>query len=168
MSGDERTRRARVVRLGQLAAEAEEQARAELHRADLRVSEADQRRADALRGAADLAERQLPIGLRAHLAGAGARHLAGLAGERVDLAAEADLARHRLAEAVVRVRSLDRLVERLDRAAADRRRQREAADLQDLVAIRAASRTRSSAVAGGGPGDRAVDGGAARAGSGRR
>lgn len=164
MSGGERARRARVVRLGQLAAEAEEQARAELHRADHRVSQADQRRVDALRGAADLAEHELPIGLRAHLAGAGARHLADLADERVDLAAAADLAREQLAEAVTRMRSLERLVERLDRAEAERRRQRDAADLQDLVAMRAAAgRPRSEAVASGA----ALDG-PTRAGSGRR
>lgn len=137
MSG-EQARRARVVRLGELASEREEQARAEFHRADHRVTEADRRRTDALEGAADLARHDVPLALRGHLAGAGARHLIQLAGERADLSADADRAREQLAEAVSRVRSLERLVDRLDRAVADRDRRREQAELQDLVAIRAA------------------------------
>ncbi len=138
MSGELRARRERVVRLGELAAEQEEQARAELHRADAEVAQADRRRADALQGAADLAAAELPLALRGHLAGVGARHLVELTGQRADLAVDADRARADLADAVTRTRSLERLVGRLDRVAADRRRRRQAADLQDLVAIRAA------------------------------
>ena len=131
-------RRARVARLGELAAEQEEQARAEMLRADHRVAEVDRRRADALQGAADLADHHVSLALRGHLAGAGARHLVQLAGERADRSVDADRARGELAEAVTRVRSLERLVDRIDRAESARLRQRELADLQDLVAIRAA------------------------------
>lgn len=138
MSRGDRARRARVVRLGELAAEREEQARAELHRADERVAGVDRRRAEALRGAADLATAEVPLALRGHLASSGARHLVQLADERADLADEVERRREALAEAVGRVRSLERLVDRLDRAAREERARREAADLQDLVAIRAA------------------------------
>ncbi len=138
MSTDDRARRDRVARLGELAAEQQEQARAELYQADERVAQADRRRADALQGAADLADEQLPLRLRAHLTVSGARHLVDLAGERADLAIEADRARSELSEASTKVRSLERLVERLDASAEERDRQRQAAELQDLVAIRAA------------------------------
>ncbi len=141
MSTGDRARRDRVARLGELATEQQEQARAELHQADERVAKADRRRADALQGAADLADEQLSLRLRAHLAVSGARHLVDLAGERADLAVEADRARSELSEAATRVRSLERLVERLDAAADERDRQRQAAELQDLVAIRAARQT---------------------------
>jgi hypothetical protein len=134
----ERVRRERVARLGQLAAEDEERARAELHRADHHLALADRRRADSLRGAADLATGDLSPALRGHLVGVGARHLVELAGQRAELADEADRRRADLARAVTRVRSFERLVGRLDRSAAERRRRRDAADLQDLVAIRAA------------------------------
>jgi len=143
MSTDDRSRRDRVARLGELAAEQQEQARAELHQADGRVAEADRRRADALQGAAGLADEQLPLALRAHLTVSGARHLVDLAGERADLAVEADQARTELFDATSRVRSLERLVERLDASAKERDRQRQAAELQDLVAIRAARHAES-------------------------
>ncbi len=137
-----RARRERVVRLGELATERQERARAELHRADRRVAQAARGRAEALDGAAELAATPLPRALRGHLTVTGARHLVELAGERADLAAAADRARAELAEAVTRVRSLERLVDRLDREARAEQRQRLAADLQDLVAIRAAREDR--------------------------
>ncbi len=143
MSTDDRARRDRVARLGELATEQQEQARAELNQADERVAQADRRRADALQGAADLAGEQLSLGLRAHLTVSGARHLVDLAGERADLAIEADRARSELFEAATRVRSLERLVERLDASAKERDRLRHAAELQDLVAIRAARHSES-------------------------
>lgn len=144
MSGELQARRERVARLGELAAEQEEQARAEFHRADGEVTAADRRRADALQGAADLADRDLPLALRGHLAGVGARHLVELAGRRADLAVDAEQARAGLAEAVRRTRSLERLVGRLDRVAAERDHRRQAADLQDLVVIRAAAEDRAA------------------------
>lgn len=138
----ERARRERVARLGELAAEREEQARADVHRAAGHLAAADQRRSDALQGAADLAALDLPLAMRGHLTVSGARHLVHLAGERADLAGAAERARAELAEAATRVRSLERLVERLDRAVEAQNRQRDAAELQDLVAIRAAREAR--------------------------
>lgn len=136
------TRRDRIVRLRELATEQEERARAQFVQADHQVSQADRRRTEALLGAAELADHDLPLGLRGHLTGVGARHLVELADRRAELAGEADRRRAELAEAVTRVRSYERLVTRLDRAADERRRQREAADLQDLVAVRAALESR--------------------------
>lgn len=138
----ERARRERVARLGEIAAERAEQARAELYQADGHLAEADRRRSDALQGAADLAALDLPLAMRGHLTVSGARHLVHLAGERADLAGAAERARAELAEAATRVRSLERLVERLDRAVDAQDRQRQAAELQDLVAIRAAREDR--------------------------
>lgn len=142
MSGNEQTRRERVIRLGELATEQEEQARAHMLRADHQIAMADRRRAEALQGAAELSNQSLPLALRGYLTVSGARHLVQLADERVDLAVEAERARAELAEAVTRVRSLERLVGRLDRAVAARDQQRQAAELQDLVAIRAAREAR--------------------------
>lgn len=142
MTTDDRVRRDRVARLGELASEQREQARAEKSRADERLAQADHQRAEALQGAAALADEELSLRLRAHLTVSGARHLVDLAGERAGLAEEADRARTDLFEAATRVRSLERLVERLDTAAKERDRERQAADLQDLVAIRAAREAR--------------------------
>lgn len=142
MSGNEPARRERVARLGELAEERAEQARAQLHRADHEVAAADRRRSDALEGAAELARTPLALPLRGHLTVSGARHLVQLADERAELADHAEQARALLAEAVTRVRSLERVVERLDRAAGLKRRRQEAANLQDLVAIRAAREAR--------------------------
>lgn len=131
-------RRDRVARLTELAAENEQRARGRLQEAAHRVSAVDRRRTAALEGAARLAEPDIPLALRGHLSGAGARHLLALADEKGGLVVEVDARRCELEEAMTKVRSLERLVERIDRAADLRRRRREAADLQDLVAIRAA------------------------------
>ncbi len=131
-------RRQRVGRLEELAAQRQERARAGLMEADRRVDEVDRRREQALRGAANLADSGLPVRLRGHLAGVGARHLGRLAEEKIDHADDADRCRHELEEATTKVRSLERLARRLDEAERERISRREAAELQDLVAIRAA------------------------------
>ena len=142
MSGDDQARRGRLARLGELAAEQEDRARARFHEVDRQVADVDRRRADALQGAAGLAGERLSLAMRGHLAGVGARHLVALAGQRADLSGELDLRRADLVDAVGRVRSFERLVSRLDRSIAERQRRRELADLQDLVAIRAARERR--------------------------
>ena len=98
----------------------------------------DRRRESSLLRAARLAGEDVPIGLRSHLAGAGARHLVALADEKSELIDEAGVRRAELDEADSKVRSLERLIERLDEADALRRRRAAAADLEDLVAVRAA------------------------------
>jgi len=130
-------RRARVARLAELAAESEERAVARLQQAAHRVAAVDRRRTSALQGASRLAGPDVSLALRAHLAGAGARHLLALADEKGELVVEVDSRRTELDEARTRVRSLVRLVERIDRADDLRRRRAQAAELQDLVAIRA-------------------------------
>lgn len=132
-------RRDRVARVAKIAGETEARAKAVWVEADQRVRLLDRRRDSALARADRLSDDTLSIGLRSHLVGAGARHLVALAGEKVGLVDEAQRRRTEFEEAVVKVRSLDRLVERLDEAERDRRQRREAADLQDIVAIRAAA-----------------------------
>ncbi len=61
-----------------------------------------------------------------------------LAGEKAELAGEAEQRRAEFQEAAVKVRSLDRLVERLDKTEQERRTRVEQADLQDAMTIRAA------------------------------
>ncbi len=134
-------RRDRMVRVAKVASETEAKAKAVWVAADNRVKLIDRRRESALNRAGQLSGHEMPIGLRSHLVGAGARHLVALADEKVELVDEAQVRRAEFEEAVTKLRSLDRLIERLDEAEQQRRQQREAADLQDLVAIRAARRT---------------------------
>ncbi len=135
-------RRERVVRVARVAGETEAKARAVWVEADNKVKLMDRRRESALNRAGHLSGQEMPIGLRSHLVGAGARHLVALAGEKVTLVDEARLRRTEFDEAVVKVRSLDRLIERIDDSERVQRRKREEADLQDLMAIRAARRTK--------------------------
>ncbi len=133
-------RRNRVARVAKIAGETEAKAKAVWVEADRRVKQLDRRRETALTRAGHLADQAVPIRLRSHLVGAGARHLVALADEKVELVDQARLRRAEFEAAVTKVRSLDRLVERLDEVEHDRRRRREAADLQDIVAIKAARR----------------------------
>lgn len=121
-----------------MAAETEEQARARFEEANSRVQQLDNERETALDRAADLANLDIPLAFRSHLTGAGARHLVSLADQKVELVGEAESKRADLQEAATKVRSLDRLIERLDRDARERRERLEASELQDLVAIRSA------------------------------
>lgn len=132
------TRRDRIVRVAEVAAETEEQARVRWSEANQKVSAVDRKRETALDRAGRLASEQVPLALRTHLTGAGARHLVALSDEKSQLLTEAEALRFELQEAATRLKSLERLVDRLDTAEADRRDRREAADIQDLVAIRAA------------------------------
>lgn len=133
-------RRDRVARVAKIAAETEEQARARWAQATFQVQQLDHQRETALDRAAELANHDLPLGLRSHLTGAGARHLLSLADRKTELVVEAESRRSELQEAVTKVRSLDRLIERLDRKAREERERKEAAELADLVAVRAARR----------------------------
>lgn len=134
-------RRERMARVAKIAGENEARARAKWFEADNQVRLLDRERETALNRAGRLSTHNLPIGLRSHLVGAGARHLVALAGRKVGLVDEAALYQGELEQAVIKVRSLDRMVERLDEAERLSRRRREAADLQDVVAIRAARRS---------------------------
>lgn len=132
-----RSRRDRVARLGELAADQEEQARSRFRQASELVDQTNRRREQALEGAAELARQEIPLALRGHLTGVGARHLVDLADEKAELVDDADQRRAELAEAATRTRSLERLVGRLDRERAERQARQDRAELQDLVAIRA-------------------------------
>ncbi len=131
------SKRDRLSRVAKIASETEERARARWVVANQEVNTIDRQREGALERAGALANEDIPIGLRTHLTGAGARHLMSLADQKVELVQEADARQAELQEAVTKVKSLERVVERLDRAENQRRDQRTAADLQDLVAIRA-------------------------------
>lgn len=124
--------------MAKVAAETEEKARARLAEASLRVQHVDHERETALDRAAQLANLDLSLALRSHLTGAGARHLMALTDQKTELAIEVEARRADLQEAVTKVRSLERLVERLDRDAKERASRAEVAELQDLVAIRTA------------------------------
>ncbi|MGH1489484.1 MAG: hypothetical protein ACRBK7_08855 [Acidimicrobiales bacterium] len=130
--------RERMERVAKVAGETEAQARAMWVEADRQVLLLDQRRQDTLAKAELLGGDDVPLGLRGHLVGLGARHLLALAGEKKTLASEAELRRSEFEEAAVKVRSLDRLVERLDKSVKERRIRVEQADLQDAMTIRAA------------------------------
>ncbi|MEM9652375.1 MAG: hypothetical protein AAGA65_09785 [Actinomycetota bacterium] len=131
-------RRDRMARVAKVAAETEEQARARWAEATRAVNQVDVQRESALDRAANLATLELPLAFRSHLTGAGARYLVSLADQKTELVIEAESRREELQEAVTKVKSLDRLIERLDRQAAEERERRAAAELQDLVAVRAA------------------------------
>lgn len=131
-------RRDRMARVTKAAAETEELARARLAEARRQVDGVDRERESALDSAARLAEEDVPLRLRSHLTGAGARLLGTLADRKTGLVEEAESRRAELQEAATRVKSLERLVDRLDAEVLDRRHRSELADLQDLVAIRAA------------------------------
>ena len=93
--------------------------------------------AEAARSQELLAHPELTPGLRSMLVGAGIRHLQVLAAQQAELvrAAEADHARWMAARR--RVRSLEKLVERLDVTETARRRLADNAEWQDLVTSRA-------------------------------
>lgn len=131
-------RRDRMVRVAKVAAETEEQARARWAQATGHITHVDQQRETALDRAAQLATQDLPLAFRGHLTGVGARYLQSLADRKSELMVEADARRAELQEAVTKVKSLDRLIDRLDRDAQEAQDRRTAAELQDLVAIRAA------------------------------
>lgn len=131
-------RRNRIARVAKLASETEEQARARWAEANQNVNIVDRRRQGALDRAGKLASEEIPLALRSHLTGAGARHLVSLADEKSELLTVAEERQSELQEAVTKLKSLERMVERLDKAEALRRDREETANMQDLVAIRAA------------------------------
>jgi uncharacterized protein YoxC len=126
-----------MARIAKVASETEEQARARWAAATQEVSGVDREREGALQRAGQLANEEMPLKLRSHLTGAGARHLISLTDQKVELAQHVDECQAELQEAVTKVKSLERVVERLDDAARERQRLQEVADLQDLVSIRA-------------------------------
>ena len=132
------TRTIRAEHARRRAAEAEQLARVEWAQAVGQVHEDDRQRVALLERSAELAGEDLIIGLRAHLVSAGARQLLALAEDKAEHMAEVDISRQRLDAAVVRLRSLERLVERLEAADELRRRQQAEAEWRDLVAARAA------------------------------
>lgn len=132
------SRRDRMARIAKIASDTEQLARARWASATREVDLVDRRREQALERAGQLADQSLPLALRGHLAGAGARHLVALAEQKGELVVQAEERQAELQEAVTKMKSLERVVERLDRAAQQERDEQEAAELQDLVAIRAA------------------------------
>ena len=119
-----------------MAAEAEERARARWLEADHRVRAAGREKEAVLERAGRLADEDLPAGLRGHLAQAGARHLTTITDERIELDRHAASRRGELDAAMTRLRSLERIVSRLDEAAEQQRRRIEEVDWRDLVAAR--------------------------------
>lgn len=131
-------RRDRMARVAKAASESEERARAHWAEAKSDVDGVDRQREAALTGAAALATQDVPIRLRGHLTDTGARFLTSLADRKSELQIEAEQRRVVLQEAATAVKSLERLIDRLDAEADERQRRSEAADLADLVAVRAA------------------------------
>lgn len=132
-----------MARVAKVASEVETEARARWMEADNRVKAVDRKREAALEQAAQLADVDLPLRFRSHLTGAGARHLDSLAGQKAELVNEAAVRQADLQEAVTKVRSLERLIERIDREEQERRLRAAEAELQDLVAVRAVTEARS-------------------------
>jgi hypothetical protein len=130
-----------MERVAKVATETEARARADWIEADQQVQQIDERRHNTLVGAEQLGGAEVPLALRGHLVGVGARHLLALAGEKATLADEAEERRAAFQEAAIKVRSLDRLIERIDRTELERRTKAEQADLQDAMTIRAARET---------------------------
>ena len=127
-----------MARVATVATELEERARARWTDANHCVQLVDRRRTAALERAGRLSAEELPVALRSHLTTSGARHLVALADERATLTMEAEARRAELEVAATKVRSLERLIDRLDRADELQRRRRAEAELRDLMAIRAA------------------------------
>lgn len=132
------TRRDRMERVAKVASETEAIAKAEWMEADRQVRLIDERRQNSLTRAETLGNDDVPLALRGHLVGLGARHLVALADQKAELADEAEIRRAEFQEAAVQVRSLDRLVGRLHRTERERQTRVEQADLQDAMTIRAA------------------------------
>ena len=134
-------RRHRAEQAMRLAAEAEQTARAQWAEAERRVQADDLARETTLARSSELAKEELSPGLQAHLISSGARHLTALAEEKEAHTVEAGERRDELDEARVRLRSLERLVERLDATERLRRRQAAEAVQRDLIASRATRRS---------------------------
>lgn len=118
------------------ADEIEQQARARRIAATRELRRADEEREAVLDRAGSLASEDLPSGLRGHLASVGARHLVALGDQKAELLLEANAVIEEHDAARARLRSLERVVERLDEAEQLRRRRQEEAELRDLVAAR--------------------------------
>ncbi len=135
--------RNRLGRVADLANEAEERTRTRWVEATQAVRAADSHRHDVLARASDLAEQTMSMRLRALLVSTGARHLLALSDDKVDLLAEAEAARADLEAAMIRTRSLERVVARHEAAERLDQQRIEAADWHDLVAARSARIERS-------------------------
>jgi hypothetical protein len=136
--------RRRIARLVGIAEGEQQRAQAQVQAAAARVRAVDDQRASALSGAASLAANSVPLGLRGHLVSVGARHLHQLADDKSELVDALDEERRALEEATGKVRSLERLGQRLDEAERLRTQRRAAADLQDLVGVDAARDRRTT------------------------
>jgi hypothetical protein len=132
------------MRAAELAAEQEQRARGHWLEVSHRLRLADQAREAVLERAARLAEHGLSPGLQGELARVGARHLVALSEQKAVLVEEAADARRRLEEAMVRSRSLERVVTRLEEAQQEERRRADEADWRDLVAVRSSRRRERS------------------------
>jgi hypothetical protein len=141
-------RKARAVRAARAAQQVEDGLKLAAFRARQRVreteaamaAEADRTR-HLLAGTADPA-------LRGLLAQAGVRHQRVLDAARDRLEADAAVAEEAWHDARLRVRSLEKLVERLDTGLRTRRRQAENAEWQDVVTSRAGHRPAGAPVGG--------------------
>lgn len=127
------TRRTRAARSARAAKLVEDGARATLFQSRQRVHQvtaaiaAEQERSRALLGG------DLSPGFRSQLVTTGARHLRSMEAQRDDLARRADGDHQLWQQARLRVRSLDKLVERLGAVEATQQARSENAAWQDLV-----------------------------------
>ena len=135
----------RLARAAELASETEERAKARWAEINQMVGAVDQQRETVLDRATDLAKQTMPTRLRSLLVSTGARHLLTMSDRKSELVVDLEAARVELEQAMVRTRSLERVVARQEAAERTRRERIEAAELQDLVAVRAAQRERSRA-----------------------
>ncbi|MCP3989778.1 MAG: hypothetical protein GY724_11935 [Actinomycetia bacterium] len=135
--------RSRLTRVADLATEAEERTRTRWIEATQAVRAADHNRQGVLVRATELAEQTMPMKLRALLVSTGARHLHTLSDDKTDLLVEAEAARADLEAAMIRTRSLERVVARHEAAERTSQQRIDAADWHDLVAARSARIERS-------------------------
>lgn len=133
-------RRPRMARVAEIAADQEQAARGRWLESlnDLRA--VDRQRTESLEAAGRLGDEEVPVGLLNHLVCAGARHLSALGDQRVEITTRVAEREQELQESTRKTRSLDRLVERLDEAEAERRNSQAAAELLDATVVRAARR----------------------------
>jgi hypothetical protein len=136
-------RRDRLARAAELASEDEERAKARWAEASHLVRAVDREREVVLQRATALASQPMPTGLRTLLVSTGARHLLTMSDRKAELMVEHETARAELERAMVRTRSLERVVARQEAAERLRRQRAATGELQDLVAVRAAHRERS-------------------------
>ena len=132
------SRRDRAARAARAAQQVEDGAKLAAFQSQLRVEQASDAIDDELEATQRLVGAPLSPALRALLLSSGARHLELLHEQKDQMQVTADLDRTRWDGSRIRVRSLDKLVERLGVAQTVSRRLADHAEWQDIVTSRPA------------------------------